>query len=296
MNIKINGREYNFKCKVEEISLIDYLDIMDILSKPEYPTLINSQGKEYKGKDPLPMEDRTEEFIAELYRQVIVRLSNIPVKYTREETVVQYLVEKLNPAFTAIKELRDNASENDEDIVEVFNNKGKELTTKHVSAWVFAAWCTLEVWLANGEQGEITNDKGEKVHGVIIKGDRFILPLIYGDYNDVYSDFDYFNKELSVKETLPVYIKAMKMIQKVRDNHPMIYNPEGGGSDGSSPNMERHSKMFGWADTLRSLADKNVFGSYLELEQAPLLKVLQYLNTSVSYDRAEAEDNKLRYK
>ena len=297
MDITINDKQYSIKVKAEEITLGDYLDCLDILSTPEYPILLNSKGNEYKSKDALPIEDRTEEFIMELYRRMIKRLSNIPMKYTKEETIIEFIIDKLNIAFAAIKELRDSLESNDDTIDEVFNYNDKQLKCEHVSKWVFNKWVTTEIWLSNGEQGDITNDKGEKEHGVITKGDRFILPILFGDYEDVYSTFDYFNKELSVMDTLPIYIKGSKMIQKVREMHPMIYDPPiGGGDDGSSPNMSNHSKIFGWADTMRSLADKQVFGTYLQLEEAPLMKVLQYLNTSVSYDRAESEDTKLRYK
>ncbi len=290
MEIKINDKNYIFRCKPEEISLDDYLTIVDIINEDQYDTYIDSHTKkEVRRREPRPKAERDYDFILGTYIKVLQRLSNIPIKYTRETEVIDMLLPMIYDVFKSIKDIHTEVEGNLEADLPVIEHKGYKMEFNPLDKWTFYKWVTLEVYTSKGEQ-ELVD--GQPVQ--IVKGDRFILPLIYGewsnDLNGFKDRFDLFNKELSVLVTYPLYLRALHLINQVKSTHTFIYTSGSSHNTSKSPNMEKHSKDFGWLSTLKEISDKGVFGNYLQTKDAPLIEVLEYLNVSCSYDMAEAND------
>lgn len=298
MIIKIEDKSYSFKYNIEEITLSDYLDIVDILNEDQYDTYIDQHtNKEINRKEPRPKNERDDTFVFNTYRMVIKRLSNIPVKYLNEDEVVTTLLNHLIPVFEAVNDIQSTIDLTNEDFPS-FNIDSKVLEFDAIENWSFYKWVTLETFMSRGLSEKIEGDDGELTTKVIIKGDRYILPILYGTWNDKLTDLDakmeYFNTTESFINTYAVYIRALHLINTVKKLHNFIYNSEGG-SISNSPNLDGHNRDFGWLSTLSDLAEKGVFGCYTDVKNANLLQVLEYLNCSCSKNAAEANDASLKH-
>ncbi len=304
--IRIDDKPYSFKYKIEDISLNDYLTLVDILSEDEYLTYIDKNGKEQKKKDPVPKSDRSEEFLMNLYRKIIKYLSNIPLKYLNEDALILELIEKISPVFELASKIMSEVSKDIEEGKEILtdltdevdskfiNSKNKKYSWTSPETWAFNKWVTLEM-LLRGEHKKLEDGTTE----LVTPGNRCVLPLLYGDWSDDLKDyenkFELFNKKLSFSITYSNYIRILAVINEIKEKHPFIYNNNGSYS-ATNPHAQKHSQDFGWLDVMGRLADKGVFGTYLELKKAPLLHVLEYLNCSTSRDSAEYEDSKIPHK
>lgn len=290
MEYKINDKVYGLRYKLDEITFDDYLTVIDILSEDQYDTYIDKHsGKEVNRKEPYPKNERTEEFIMNLYRRVVKKLSNIPLKYTKEDEVVSHCIELLNDAFSELNMNNSVIDATNENKCRIFTYNDEDLSFIDTKEWSFYKWVTIEHYLSKG----IQEKDGEDIINVI-KGNRFILPLLFGDWKDdldgLNDRLDFFNNSLAV-DVIPSYVFLMTLIGNIRKAHTFIYS---GSSGGGKPNMSKHNSDFGWLDTLRGLAEKRVFGSYIELKNTSFLEVLEYLNTSISHDKAEAADFKIK--
>ena len=299
MIIKIEGKPYNFKYKLEEVTLDDYLDIVDILNEDQYDYFIDQHTKEkIRRKEPRPKSERDESFIFDTYRKVIKRLSTIPLKYLKEDELITTLLNHLSPIFEEINKIQAEVDLESEDYPS-FIIDGEEVFFEPIEQWSFYKWVTLETYMSKG-LGEMTTDEdGNEIVKQIIQGNRYILPIVYGEFDEKLSNlennFNFFNKNTSFITTYQIFIRILHLINKVKKLHSFIYGGESSGAR-NSPNLDKHNKDFGWLSTLIDLAEKGVFGTYKDVKNANLLEVLEYLNCSCSKSSAEANDATLKQK
>lgn len=292
--MKINDKPYNFKYKIEDITLDDYLKLLDILDEDEYATYTDKNGKEHKKKDPLPKNERSQVFIMNIYRNIIKYLSNIPLKYLNEDEVIVTMIEKLNLIFELSSKIMNEINLEIEELG-IDNLKFDKIEGYSITQpqhWTFNKWVTLEVFM-KGEHKKLEDGTTE----LVTPGNRCILPVLYGTWSDDLKDyenkFNLFNKKLSFSVTYSNYLRTLAVINEIKNKQPFIYNNEGI-SSATNPHSQKHSKDFGWIDVMGRLADKGVFGTYMDLKKAPLLDVLEYLNCSTSRDSAEYEDSRMQ--
>jgi len=298
MIIKIQDKPYNFKYKFDEITLNDYLEIVDILNEDQYDYFTSQETKkQVRRKEPRPKDERDADFIFDTYRKVISRLSTIPVKYLNEDEVVNTLLQHIAPIFEHISAINDSIDADDE-TYPTFTIDGDELSFTNIGEWSFYKWVTLETFTSKGLSEKVVNEEGEEVIKQIIKGNRYILPLLYGEFDESLNDLDrkleYFNNEASFTTTYPVFVRLLTAINNVKKIHSFIYNSESMNTN-SSPNVDKHCQDFGWVSTLVDIAEKGVFGTYNEVKNANLIQVLEYLNCSCSKNAAEANDSNLKH-
>lgn len=292
--IKIDDKEYNFKYKIEDIKLIDYLDVIDILNEDEYEYFIDKQGKKRKRKEPIDKKNRSEEFLHQLNLKIIQRLSNntIALKYLKEAELFDKLLSMVTKCFENIHQsLVEYPSDLSTDVIIKSNDANFHFT--HPKNWTFYKWVGFDT-ISKGER-EKDNDNQIVVK---VKGDRYILPLfadINGNFDESFGhlekSYDFLLNHLNITHSLSLHLICLNLVNNVKEQHPYIYG-SGGGT--SKMNIQKHNEIFGWMDTLRGLADKGVFGTYTNLKKSNLFEVLEYLNCSISYDLAEYEDSKIK--
>lgn len=276
--IKINNNEYNFKHKIEDISLDLYFQILDILRKEEYETYLDKDGVEHNRKEPL--EQRTSDFIKGLYIEIMQKLSNIPFELISQDDILEYLISLLSESLTEIQKLEQYSDDDIKSFVYYYDNKSYML--KPFEDWTFYQFVCLEMFTKNENRYIIPICLNHK--GVFDPKMRYIN-----------KSFDIFNNIMDIRKSLPLYLYLYQMIINIKEAHPYIYNPDDSNSD-IGKNAIEHSETFGFLDTIRSLSELGVFGTYLQTKEAPLFEVLEYLNTSISYNMAETNDYKLKNK
>lgn len=293
--IRINDKPYDFKYKIEDITLNDYLTMIDILGEDEYPTYIDKNGKEHNKKEPLPKNERSDKFMMDLYRKIIKYLSTIPLKYLKEDEVIITMIGKLNPIFDLANEIMSKIYDEIEEfgIDNLRFDNIDDYRWTQPETWTFNKWVTFEM-LYKGEYQKLEDGSTK----LLVAGNRSILPIFLGlwwdDFRTYKNKFELFNNKLSFSVTYSNYLRILATINDIKSKHPFIYNNEGSSSAGN-PHSQKHSQDFGWLDIMGRLADKGVFGTYLDLKKAPLLDVLEYLNCSTSRDSAEYEDSKIKH-
>lgn len=252
MNIKIEGEEYSIKLKASEISLYDYLTIVDIL-------MIDEEEMDEEGKNI----------------EIIRYISDIHPKYYGEPKIIQYFIDKLNENLLNVK-------------VKPIEDKflGK-YSHKEPKKWIFYQWVMYESFIKNGHMMD-----GKKINGHFL-----YLPLMYtigGKFDVEMKDFDDKIKELlfdlPFDEVIMYHQHLIEMTNNIKKNHYYVYMYEGGTGGGNNPNMKNHSEVFGWMETMRDLSEKGVFGTYLQLKDAPLFDVLAFLNVQIGRSVAESDD------
>ena len=244
-------------------------------------------------------------------RQLVEEFGNI-VAWEKEDEVVTTLINRLSPIFEKVSELQKEIEENDELDNEDFSNFvlsykdgdkiiNEELSFQPIEEWTFYKWVTLETFLSKGLNLRTIDDEGNEHIEQIVKGDRYVLPLLYDevgvgfdeDLKKLDKKLNFFNKETSFVTTYKIFIRILHLINKVKKLHSFIY----GGSSvskGNHPNMDKHSQDFGWVSTMVDIAEKGVFGTYNEVKNSNLIQVLEYLNCSCSKNSAEANDAELK--
>jgi hypothetical protein len=305
MIVKIQDKPYNYKYKIEELTLDDYLTIIEILNEDQYDTYIDQHtNKEVKRREPRPKDERDDEFIFNTYRNMVKHLSTIPLKYLKEDEVISTLVQYLSPVFQKIADLQQEIEDNDELYNEefpTFTFKEKKLSFQPIQEWSFYKWVTLETFLTKGLSNRVIDDEGYEIITQVIKGNRYILPLLFDELSIGFDEdlkylddkFNFFNKETSLVTTYKIFIRILHLINEVKKVHSFIYN-ESSVSKGHLPNMDKHSQDFGWLSTLVDIAEKGVFGTYSDVKKSNLIQVLEYLNCSCSKNAAEANDAELK--
>jgi hypothetical protein len=266
--IKINKTPYVFRYKISELNLVDYFKMIDILNTDEFETY------EYKGKTktrqiPLDKDKRTPQFIRNLYVEVLKYLSDIPNDFFMEQELVNYLLSLLNPTLLQISKIQP---------LEEFETKGGFILN-HISTWNFNKWVIIETF-TRYQEGELNQLK--LIPTVLDKGqfDKYLK-----HYQEAY---ELFCVQEKLEYSLALYLYLKNILDYVRSKHNFIYNDSE--STDNNGNLKNHNKIFGWSDTIRMLAEKGVFGTYLQVKEAPLLEVLEYLNISISHDIAYQKD------
>ena len=285
--------QYNdlINISIDDMCLDDYLTIIEILSLDEYEQYEDILSKKMVNrKTPIEKSKRSDKFMLELYRKVVRRLSNAPKKLLKDDTFIMLIMSQLEPLFKELSEMVNGVGDDYDLTKTVYNFNGSNIYFNNISEWEFNKWITLEHWLSNGLKE--LDENGESI--VRVKGNRYMLPIVFGDYDSMLEDkLKFFLYDLPIKETIKSYICIMNMINKVRESHIYIYNNNSSG-ESKSPNMSLHCKTFGWLETLRELSEKRIFGTYIETKKAPLFEVLEYLNISCSRDSAETMDWNLK--
>jgi len=274
------------KIQIQDLTFSQYFKILQILNADQYDyTKHPSTGKLTKNKTPLKKQDRTEEFLFELHREVVKQMCDLGKDFINDDTFISICWDLVAEKLEEINVLV--AHEGYDDINETFNFKGKNIGFVGFKKWSFNKWVNLE----NGMKGTSQKIGNETV--IVEHGAKFLLPICFGDWNDEMPDFNekykYFNNELLAKDVALTFAKINNMINALKNAHyPMYSETESGG--GNSKNYKMHVDFFGWQETLRALAKERVFGDYLQLKSAPLLEVLEYLNCSVSAELAREKD------
>lgn len=291
--IKINDKDYKFKYKVEDITLLDYLDVIDILNEDEYDFFIDKQGKKKARKEPIAKNIRSTEFVNGLYKKVIQRLSNIPIKYQNESEVLDMLIDMLTKSMEIIQN-HLTASLISFDSLSFSSEDGTKYHFDSPNEWCFYKWIGFDTF------GKGVREKDDNDNIVVkTKGDRFTLAL-FADINEIFDETyghleksnDFFLNQMNILDALPLHIACTNLVYQIKSQHQYIYS--GGGSGINKPNIQKHNEIFGWMDTLRGLAEKQIFGTYSQTKKANLMEVLEYLNCSISYDVSEYEDSKIK--
>lgn len=293
--IKIDDVDYTFRYKLDELTLDDYLRISDILNTDEYDTYFDKTlQKDVNRREPKAKEDRSDEFMAQLYRDVIKSVSNIRKKHLDNDELVYTMLTLLKPAFEAVHEIAECA-DYPTFTMPMGDDESIELKYNDISTWNFDQWVTYEILTGRGIQE--LDAEGNKV--TVMDGNRYTIPLCFTgikydkELSNLNEKVDYFNKILSIDVTYPIFIRILRLVSDIRKAHPFIYN-ESGSSEANTPNMSQHYADFGWLSTLTDVAEKGVFGTYIQTKEAPLFEVLEYLNTSSSKSAAEVADYDLR--
>lgn len=252
MKIKIQDEEYNIKLKPSEINLYDYLTIVDII-------MIDDEEMDEEGKNI----------------EIIRYLSDIHPKYYGEPKIMEYFINILNtnlencPIPTPSEKLFERYS------------------YEEPSQWVFYQWVLYESFLKNGHTH---ND-------VEIKGHFLYLPLVYSNNSEFDEKMENFGDKIEqflykrpFYEVIWYHNKVIEMFNSIKQSHYYVYMHDGGGGGGNNPNLKNHNEVFGWMETMRDLAEKGVFGTYLQLKKAPLFDVLAFLNVQIGRSVAESDD------
>ena len=274
--IKINKIEYSFKCKISEFNLVDYMTIVNILNEDEYETYIY-KGIEKKRLEPVDKNNRSQEFIKGLYKKILSYLSDIPRDLLNENELYEYLMNMLKEPMEIMGNLKALTDMSE------YNHEGYVLN--HMSEWAFYKWVLIE-GLTKYEEGELNELK--LISTMLDKGD------FDKSQKNFKESYELFIIQMNIQESLPIYLYLKNLVNMVRSSHTFIYS-SGGGTEGNS-NLKSHNKIFGWYDTIRMLAEKRIFGNYMEVKEAPLFEVLEYLNISISHDIAEQKDTLKSYK
>jgi len=270
--------------KINDLTLTQYFQILEALNKDQYNYTQNAKGKMVRDKNPIAKENRTDEFLFELHREIITKLCNLGVEYTSDDTFIVLCWDLISEKLDQINILI--AHEGMEEITETYDFKGSKLAYVEFDKWTFNKWVTLE----NAMKGIAKEDaigNIETEHGA-----KFILPLVFGEWVDSLPDweekYDFFNNKILAKDIALVFAKVNNRINALKSAHNPMYSSEQNDSGGRAYKL--HVELFGWQETLKNLAEKRVFGGYLETKGAPLLQVLEYLNCSVSAELAKEKD------
>ena len=274
--------EFILKDNVAEWNIDEYLSVLEILNREEYPELKDKDGKLYTSATALDKQDRTEEFMLSLWQEVIKLLSDIPVSFLSNELLLNYCKDVIEVSFQSVDSLLEDDTE--------FILNDKVLDKPDYFKWTFERWVDLENKTQKGMQ-YYDKDTDELVTDV--NGNRLILALTYGDMckdiDGLVEKMNYFNT-LPITKTLKPYAEQMETLKNIKEHHNMLYASGGGGSSGV--NIKKHNKIFGWVDVIRGLSAEGVFGTYIEVKNSPLMEVLEYLNCNTSYNKAEYLDMK----
>lgn len=268
---------FDFKSSLDDLTLEDYLYIYKTLDEDEYPMVeVQHRGRDGKittkrerNNYPLPKEDRTEAHMLNLQQKVVKYLTNLPTKYLTEQLLVKFCMSQVTKTFETINQYLtvDVKCKYDEP------NYGE---------WNFERWILTEQTLT----------KGKEINGEHKEGIYWILPLVYESDESLEDRYNYFLRELPLKESIVLYRRHIRNIEEIKKMHPFIYK-SGGGSSG--PNITKHFQVFGWLETLRSMViNGQPFGNYIETKKAPLFEVLEFLNVNSSYVASENADIKLK--
>lgn len=262
---------------IEQLSLGAFFLMSDALNKKQ---------QDDKGND-LEQNERTEEFIFEQYRYIVQELSGLGRKYTNNDTFIELCIDELTPFYAEcceiVRQAHDpNGLENDR-----FMNNGRALLFEPLTDWQFNKWVIFETATKTifDDDGYLTQD-----------GRLNMLPVAFGEWCDLMPDyeskFELITHDLSALVTLPVFMRLNELINSVKTMHSFIYPSEAGKQN--ETHLSKHAAAFGWQEVLRGLAEKRVFGDYMQLKQTPMLQVLEYLNCSVSLDKAKFKDMKAK--
>lgn len=269
---------------IKDLTFSQYFTILEMLSKNEYGTTKNKRGVLVPNRTPLPKEKRTEAFMFELHRGIVKQMCNLGVEYLEDDTFVVLCWDLIAEKLEEINRLI--AYDAIEDVPETFDFKGSKLAYLNFGEWTFNKWVTLE----NASKGTSKTEGNEQI--ILEHGAKFLLPICFGEWSDKMPDFkekyDYFNNQLLAKDIALVWAKVNNQINALKSAHYPMYSSDG--SDNSTGAYKSHVDIFGWQETLKNIAEKGVFGDYLELKGAPLLQVLEYLNCSVSAELAKEKD------
>ena len=272
--------------KVNDLTFSAFLRMSEILETDQYEQIEKGE-KTVKG-NLIPKEKRTEDFIFELYRQIVAELSGLPRTYTMNDTFVELSINGLTDKYAEIRGLMAKEPDFDELKNDHFELNGKKLKFKGFEDWTFNKWVIFE----NSMKGQFSEINGELKK--TIRGEKFVLPVCFGEWFDNMPDLptklNLFNDELLARDVVPVFGRVNGLVNLVKSNHSFIYTSENAGDDGKSKAYKLHVDSFGWQETLRELAEKRVFGDYLQTKKAPMLEVLEFLNCSISKEVAQNED------
>jgi hypothetical protein len=270
---------------INDLTFSQYFTILEILNKDQYNFTQNAKGKMIRDKTPIAKEKRTDEFLFELHRDVVKQLSGLSVEYTNDDTFILLCWDEISEKLDEINALI--TYEGLDDITETFDFNGSKLAYSDFSLWAFNKWVSLE----NAMKG--TSKKGANGETEIVEhGAKFVLPLVFGEWHDEMLDFaekfEFFNDKVAAKDIAKVFAKVNNQINALKKSHYPMYSNDQGDSGGRAYKL--HVELFGWQETLKNLAEKMVFGGYLQTKSAPLLQVLEYLNCSVSAELAKEKD------
>jgi hypothetical protein len=270
--------------KISDLTFTQYFQILEALNKDQYNYTQNAKGKMVRDKNPIAKEKRTDEFLFEIHRDIVKQMCNLGVEYVSDDTFIVLCWDLISEKLDQINILI--AHEGMEEITETYDFKGSKLAYVEFDKWTFNKWVTLE----NAMKGIAKEDaigNIETEHGA-----KFILPLVFGEWVDSLPDweekYDLFNNKLLAKDIALVFAKVNNRINALKSAHNPMYSSEQNDSGGRAYKL--HVELFGWQETLKNLAEKRVFGGYLETKSAPLLQVLEYLNCSVSAELAKEKD------
>lgn len=271
--------------KINDLTFTQYFQILEALNKDQYNYTQNAKGKMVRDKTPIAKEKRTEEFLFEIHRNIVAKMCNLGPQYTNDDTFIVLCWDLISEKLDQINILI--AHEGMEEIPETFDFKDSKLGYVEFDKWTFNKWVTLENAMKGvskkGQNGEVETME----HGA-----KFILPLVFGEWVDSLPDweekYDLFNNKLLAKDIALVFAKVNNRINALKSAHNPMYSSEQNDSGGRAYKL--HVELFGWQETLKNLAEKRVFGGYLETKGAPLLQVLEYLNCSVSAELAKEKD------
>lgn len=272
--------------KINDFSFSAFLRMTEILDTDQYKKVI-SKNKDIVNGDLIQKKERTEEFIFELYRQIVSELSGLPRAYTMNDTFVYLSINELTGQYIELKNLMTKEPDFSELENDCFELGDKLLIFEGFKNWTFNKWVIFE----NAIKGKFEENNG--VLKKVERGEKFVLPVCFGEWFDNMPDlgakFSLFNDDLAARDVIPVFGRVNGLINLVKKNHSFIYTTDDS-DDGKSKAYKLHVDSFGWQETLRDLAEKRVFGDYLQTKKAPMLEVLEFLNCSISKEVAQSED------
>jgi hypothetical protein len=260
--------------KIHDLTLSDFFVMSDAL---------NAIEQDENGKD-LPLNERTDAFIFEQYRHIVQQLSGLGRKYVKDDTFVELVIDELSPQYSELCEIARAEVDADSIKEDIFYLDDKPLLFAPLKEWTFNKWVIFE----NGTK------TAKDADGHMVQDGRInFLPLAFGEWNDdlplLEAKIGHICNELPARETLPVFMRLNSKIAELKALHGFIY-PDSANEGNSF--VDNHAAIFGWQEVLRGLAEKRVFGNYLELKQTPALQVLEYLNCSISLNKAQQQDIK----
>lgn len=272
--------------KINDLSFSAFLRMSEILDTDQYKRVIKNK-KIIKG-DLIPKKERTEDFIFELYRQIVSELSGLPKIYTRDDTFVELSIDGLTNKYAELKNLMSEEPDFSKLENDCFELGDKILIFEGFKSWTFNKWVVFE----NALKGQFEDIDGEKIK--VVRGEKFVLPICFGEWFDdmpyLGEKFSLFNDNLLARDVVPVFSRINSLVNLLKTNHSFMYTKDEDEDDGKNKAYKLHVSMFGWQETLRDLAEKRVFGDYLQTKKAPMLEVLEFLNCSISKEVAQNED------
>jgi len=278
--------------QIKDFTFSQYFSILEILNKDQYTYFDHPKTKKKtRSEKPLPKTDRTDEFMFELHREVVRQMTGLGKDYIKEDTFIVLCWDLISEKLHEINELL--AAENLEEVNETFDFKGTKIGYTSFENWTFNKWVSLE----NAMKGvRVANENGD--FEIVEHGAKSVLPVCFGVWDNEMKDYaekyDFFNNQVLAKDMAFVFAKVNNWINALKKAHYPMYSYEQSSDIGK--NYALHVEIFGWQETLKSLAEKRVFGGYLETKNAPLLQVLEYLNCSVSAEIAKEQDFKQQNK